>query len=500
MNSQNLPVEKHQQATLIDGSHAIVIGGSLAGLLAARVLAGHFNLVTIVERDRLPEEPVARPGVPQARHLHALLVRGRRILEELFPGFGDEMRAAGAHAVDIANDFAWMTPGGWGVNFPSELQMLSFTRDLLDSVVRRRVRSIPNVRFVEEAEVTGLLTTATGKAVNGVRLKIRSSLGARPGEEERIQADLVVDASGRTSKMPDWLTALGYEAPTETVINAHLGYASRLYEIPGDFNPACKGLYIQAAPPRHTRAGILICVEGNRWIVTLGGGDRDYPPTDEEGFLEFARSLRDPSFYNAIKNARPLTSISGYRFTENRRRHYERLTRWPEALLVLGDGACAFNPVYGQGMTTAALGAQLLDRALREQKQRRGDGDLSRLARSFQKRLAKLNADPWTLATGEDYRYRSTEGGSPGLFDRLMHRYINHVFQLSTRSVTVRHQFLQVQGMLKPPTALFHPRVLLRVVGHSLSSLFQSARRSSQSPMNATALPLLNDSISPPKF
>src|SRR5262249_41234862 len=160
----------------------------------------------------------------------------RRILEDLFPGFGAEMQAAGAHAVDIAREVAWLTPGGWGVNFQSDLEMLTFTRDLLDWVVRQRVRSIPNVRLLEEAEVTGLLTNPTGVAVTGVSLKIRSSLSARPGQEERMQAELVVDASGRASKLPDWLTTIGYEAPAETVINAHLGYASRLYEIPDNFD------------------------------------------------------------------------------------------------------------------------------------------------------------------------------------------------------------------------------------------------------------------------
>jgi flavin-dependent dehydrogenase len=497
MRSQVLQTEDHNRPTLISGRHAVVIGGSMAGMLAARVLSDHFDSVTVIERDRLPDTPVVRPGVPQARHLHVLLVRGRRILEGLFPGFSAEMQAAGAHALDVANAIAWLTPGGWGINFPSDLEMLSFTRDLLDWVVRQRVRAIRRVRFVEDAEVTGLLTNAAGDAVTGVSLKFRPSASERAGQEEQMQANLVVDASGRTSRLPDWLEAIGYTAPTETVINAHLGYASRLYEIPNDFDGAYKGIYIQAAPPQHTRTGILVCVEDNRWLVTLGGGDRDYPPTDEDGFLEFARSLRDPLFYNAIKNARPLTGISGYRFTENRRRHYERLARWPEALLVLGDGACAFNPVYGQGMTTAALGAQLLDQLLREQ---RGTDDLAGVARSFQKRLAMLNADPWTLATGEDYRYHSTEGGSPKLFDRLMHRYINHIFQLSTRSVVVRRQFLEVQGMVKSPTALFHPHILLRVIGNALGGLFQGARRESQQMAQAGTVSHLQDRVSPSKF
>jgi 2-polyprenyl-6-methoxyphenol hydroxylase-like FAD-dependent oxidoreductase len=458
----------------------------MAGMLTARVLSDHFDQVTIIERDRLPNEPASRPGVPQARHLHALLPRGCRILEEFFPGFDQEMLAAGALEKDVADDIAWMTPQGWGVNFKSGLRFFTFTRDLLDYVVRRQVKSLARVRFVEECEVTGLLTGADGRAVNGVAIRHRPSAGERAGAEEELSAELVVDASGRASKMPSWLQAIGYDAPAETVINAHLGYASRIYELPADLHAKQKAIFVQSAPPTHTRAGIMFPVEGNRWLATLGGGDRDYPPTDEAGFLEFARSLRSPLFYEAIRNARALTPISGYRFTENRRRHYERLKRWPENLLVTGDGACAFNPVYGQGMTTAALGAQLLDRLLREQKRRRADGDLTGLARNFQKRLARVNATPWTLATGEDYRYRGTEGGLPSPMDRFMHRYINHVFQLTTRNIPVRRRFLEVQGMLKLPTVLFHPAVALRVLGNALRNLFGDAKPQARTKAEAT--------------
>lgn len=448
--------------------HAIVIGGSMAGMLTARVLADYFDRVTIIERDQLPAGPTARSGVPQARHLHVLLARGRAILEEMFPGFGAEMRDAGAHELDVANDTAWLTPGGWGINYPSAIKALTFTRDLLDWVVRGRVKANPPIRFLEECDVTGLLARDDRGAVTGVAVKFRPAAGDLAGTEKQLSAALVVDASGRASKLPIWLQALGYEAPAESVVNSHLGYASRLYKLPATMQPAFKGIFIQAAPPRHVRAGLAFPVEGGRWMVTLVGGDGDYAPTDEEGFLDFARSLRAPGLYDLIRDARPLTAISGYRNTENRRRHYERLARRPENLLIIGDGACAFNPVYGQGMTTAALGAQLLAELLHQQRRQRGADDLTGLAERFQKRLAKINHAPWMLATGEDYRYRSTEGGTAKVSDRLTHRYLDHVFQLATRSEAVRERFLQVQGMLKPPIALFHPAVALRVLGHWL--------------------------------
>jgi 2-polyprenyl-6-methoxyphenol hydroxylase-like FAD-dependent oxidoreductase len=189
----------------------------------------------------------------------------------------------------------------------------------------------------------------------------------------------------------------------------------------------------------------------------MGG---DYAPTDEEGFLEFACSLRNPMLYEAIKDAEPASPIHGYREVENRRRHYEKLARQPDNFLVSGDAACAFNPVYGQGMTAAALGAETLEACL----QGRHDGDFAGLSRRFQKKLAKVNAAPWLLATGEDFRVRGTEGGKASFSTRLTHRYMDRVLELSLRDLAVRRTFLEVFGMLKAPTALFGPAVASKVL------------------------------------
>ncbi len=378
-------------------SHAIVIGGSMAGMLAARVLSEHFDQVTLIERDRFSESPASRPGVPQARHFQVLLSRGLNIVEGLFPKLSEEMIAAGAVEIDAGADLAWLNPAGWGINFKSGLKALSFSRDLLDWSVRRRVPAIPNIRLLENCEMMELITNERRDAIAGVLFRYRNQSDGAAGKEDWLAADLVVDAGGRASKIPQWLSEIGYEPPAETAINAHPGYASRLYKIPADFNADRKAL-AQASPPEHIRGGIMFAIEGDRWIVTLAGRDRDYPPTDEEGFLTFARSLRNPLIYEAIKNAEPLTPITGDRGTENRWRHYELLERWPESLIAIGDSVCSFNPVYGQEMATAPIGAEWLDKCLREQ-----SGDLNGLARRFQRGLARLYADPWMLSTGEDY-------------------------------------------------------------------------------------------------
>jgi len=274
----------------------------------------------------------------------------------------------------------------------------------------------------------------------------------------------VVDASGRPSRAPRWLKDLGYEPPQESVIDAHLGYTSRLYRIPKGFEPGWKGAYVQLAPPEHTRGGALLPIEGGRWMVTLAGTGGDYPPTDERGFLGFARSLRTPILYDALKGAEPLSQISGYRATENRIRRYEELSRQPHNFVVAGDALCTFNPVYGQGMTVAALGAEVLEACLEE----RRDGDLVGLSNRFQRKVAKVNGPAWAMATAQDLRVPGVIGGSPGLVERLMGRYMDVAVELSTESERVRLTLLEAMNMLKPPSALFVPAVALKVLRGAL--------------------------------
>ncbi len=441
------------------GSHAVVVGGSMAGLFAARVLADRFERVTMVERDRFPEGPEFRKGVPQSRHLHAFMPRGRQIAERLFPGIEEDLISSGAQPVDMGEGGRWLTPAGISPRFRCGISVLTSTRNLLEWAVRRRVASLHNVRFLERTDVTRLLPARDGTKVAGVGVRSREGRnGSAP--EEPLHADLVVDASGRNSNAPRWLETLGYPPPEETFINAHPGYATRLFKRPEDPGRDWKFMFVQAAPPEHQRGGIMFPIEGGRWICSLIGMGGDYAPTDEEGFLEFACSLRNPMLYEAIKDAEPASPIHGYREVENRRRHYEKLARQPDNFLVSGDAACAFNPVYGQGMTAAALGAETLEACL----QGRHDGDFAGLSRRFQKKLAKVNAAPWLLATGEDFRVRGTEGGKASFSTRLTHRYMDRVLELSLRDLAVRRTFLEVFGMLKAPTALFGPAVASKVL------------------------------------
>lgn len=434
--------------------HALVIGGSIAGLLAARVLADHFAQVTIVERDQFPARPEPRKGVPQARHVHILLRRGELILERLFPGITAELTSCEVPLVDWTNDVLWLSAYGWMPRFKG-MCIPASSRDLLEWHIRRRLAAVPNVRWIERTDVTGLLADQSRTRVTGVRVRNRDR-----ASESNLDADLVVDASGRTSRAPQWLEALGHPAPRETVINSQLGYSSRIYQPPRDFAADWKVLLVRSSPALSTRGGGVYPIEGGRWMVTLAGARRDYPPTDEAGFIEFARSLPSLSLYDAIRDAQPLTDIGGYQRTENRLRHYEAMARRPENFVLLGDAVCGFNPVYGQGMSVAAMGAEMLDACLRVQR----PSDLTGLAARFQQRLAKLNQTPWLLATAEDSRVLGADVVPVSPARKLVRRYTDRVSRATTQDVEICRVFMNVAHLLVLPSALFAPRIAVRAL------------------------------------
>ncbi len=463
--------------TVNQAKHAIIIGGSIAGLLAAKVLTKHFERVTIVEQDKFPDQPEHRQSIPQSPHAHILLKRGQEILEQLFPGIEADLISAGALTLDWGTDFPWLGFNGWAPRFSSGVVSYACSRNVLEWTIRRRLSIEEHIIFVQSGQVISLLSNPNGTSVTGVRLQ----LGKEP--ETDLTADLVVDASGRNSHSPQWLEAMGYTPPQETVIKSFLGYASRWYQRPNNLQSDWQCLYVTVQPPNNTRGGFIYQVEGDRWVLTLIGTSRDYPPTNEAAFLNFARSLRSPAIYEAIKDAEPISPIYGYRRTENCLRHYEKLSKFPESFVVMGDAVCAFNPVYGQGMTTAALAALTLDQCLTKQLTS-PDSNLIGLSRRFQKQLSKVIAVPWLMTTGEDFRWSATEGGQPDLMTRIMQRYLEKVLVLQTESAYVHKVFLEVIHMLKPPSAFFQPRISMQVL-----KLLMNLQRKDEQLINELSLP-----------
>lgn len=392
--------------------HAVVIGSSIAGLMAARVLTDYFARVTIIERDRLPDTPEFRPGVPQARHAHSLPLRGQLIMERHFPGLTGELLAGGATAIDAGSELALFMAGEWhNLHHYSVIMSTTFSRPLLETTIYRRVADHPRVHILQEHQVLGLTVDRAGERATGVRLRQRH--GPPVGETE-LAADLVVDASGRDSRAPEWLSSMGYTPPEESTVDALAGYATRIYRRPAHFTANWKAMHVKPTAPDSPRGGVILPVEGNRWYVSLMGMGGDYPPTDEEGFLAFARSLPVPDLYQAIVEAEPLSKVAGYRRTENQVRHYDRLPRYLDGFLVYGDAVYTLNPIYAQGMTAAALGSLALARSLKTLLRQGAAGSTSGLARSFHKQLSSVVASPWRMVIREDLRWPATQAtGAP---------------------------------------------------------------------------------------
>lgn len=442
-------------------SRAIVIGSSMAGLLAARVLLDHFAEVVLIERDDVADPLQSRSGVPQSQHVHVLLTQGQRLLEQLFPGLAAELTQAGAPTVEWTADWLMLGLWKWMPRCASGLSGRTCSRTLLEGLIRKRLLAAPNLTLLTSCQVEGLLSSPESDLVTGVKLHWRKAANSI----ESLEAGLVVDASGRNSMLPDWLVQMGYDAPPETVINAFLGYGSRWYQRPQNLEADWQGITVSAFKGITGRGGVLYPIEGDssaphsvRWIVTLGGVGRDYPPTDEAGFLEFARSLRVPILYDLLKDAQPISPIYSYRRTENCWRHYERLSRFPDGIVAIGDAVCAFNPVYGQGMTMAALGAMTLDRCLKQSPSPKG------FPLRFHNQLARILNTPWLMATGEDSRWSTTEGAKPKKSDRWMQQYIDRITVLMQDSPALLKTFAEVVHMVKPPTVLFAPNIMLQVL------------------------------------
>jgi 2-polyprenyl-6-methoxyphenol hydroxylase-like FAD-dependent oxidoreductase len=357
----------------------------------------------------------------------------------------------------MGEDLRWHHFGVWKARFVSGLQSLSLSRPLLEWQVSQRVGALPNVQVIEECDCQQFATNDDRTRVIGVH--IQRHTGAR--QAARLTADLVVDASGRGSQTPRWLEALGYPRPEESTVTVQMGYATRIYRRPQPL-PGWKILYVLPRPPAR-RGGGIFPIEDDRWMVTLCGWLGDHASTDASAYLDFARSLAVPDFYRAIEHAEPLTPIQIHKFPANLRRYYETLRRFPEGLVVLGDALCSFNPVYGQGMTVSAIEASTLAAGLQEQRRQQGD-DLTGFWQRFQPQVARVVDIPWQLTTAEDFRYPEVEGRRP-VGTAFVHWYTGKVHQAAAHDPRVAQRFYRVMHMLAPPAALFHPQVMLRLLG-----------------------------------
>jgi 2-polyprenyl-6-methoxyphenol hydroxylase-like FAD-dependent oxidoreductase len=425
--------------------HAIIVGGSIAGLAAARVLSDHFERVTILERDELPADAGPRRGVPQGRHAHALLAGGARAIAEMFPGIMEELVGRGAAVIEF-NQGRWYQAGGYRASCLIERKVVSASRPFIEQAVRERVEALPNVGFERGVAVERLL--GYGGRVTGVQAFDGSVSSA-------IDADLVVDCTGRASRGTLWMEELGYAAPTVAEVECQMRYATVVLPRRSDDLDADFAVIIES-PPSGKRAAFVMPIEGDRWIATIASGYGAEPPTDETSFRAAAAALPSPELDLVLRTMGDLGPVATHRLQSSKRRRYERLRDVPAGFLALGDAICSFNPIYGQGMSSAVLQAVELGACLASY------GNGSELVKAFYQRAAKVIATPWQIAVGADFAYPETMGPKPVGTD-LVNRYLERVLTAAQVSPEVNTRMIMVQNLLASPSTLLRPSVVRSV-------------------------------------
>lgn len=429
----------------------LVLGGGLSGTLAAAALAPHSDSVVIVERHTLPQTPKPRRGLPQARHAHMLWSGGADAIESLLPGTLEMLLHAGAHRISIPNGMISLSPGGWYRRcWPEAQYLISAGRDLVDWAVRRQALARPGVHLLSAAEPVRLL---------GTRARITGAVVRhRDGAEEAIEADLVIDATGRSSRAPQWLAELGIPAVPETVVDAGVTYASRRYKAPVD-TAGWPVINVQADArlPMAGTAGTILPIEGGEWMVSLSGTRGGEPTSDETQFTAFARRLRSPLIAEYLARAEPRGPVTIARNTANRRRHYEKAHL--NGFIALGDSSTALNPLYGHGMSAAAQGALALRDLCTG-----GNIAAKGFARRAQRAIARPAAAAWLLALGQDAAFPHAVGKKPGFADHLAAGYINRLITTACSDFTVVEALTDVMTLQARATALAHPQVLLAAI------------------------------------
>jgi len=437
------------------GKQALVVGAGMGGLTAARVLADYFEQVLVLERDKLPAQAKTRSGIPQGKHVHALLAGGQQALCELFPGFERDLVETGAVALKTGLDVLMERPGPDDVP-QRDLGFVSYaqSRPQLELNVRQRVLAQPNIELRQQCRVQAFVASEDGASVSGLIYTQADR------QRQTVDADLIVDASGRGALTLHLLESIGHALPEETTIGVNIAYATAIFEIPDDAPQDWKAVFTFPQVPEHSRGGLLMPMEGQHWILSLGGRKGEEPPADADGFMAFVRQLRTPTIYNAIQHAKRLGDIASYRFPESAYRHYERLDAFPQGLLPLGDAICRFNPVYGQGMSVAAQEARVLGHLLADRVS--SPAPLAGLAPAFFAEVEAIMDTPWAMAAIPDFIYPETRGERPADFEQQL-KVGMAMGKLAARDAAVHKLVAEVAHLLKPRRVYQDPEIQQRL-------------------------------------
>ena len=443
-------------------TRAAVLGAGMTGVLAARVLAEYFDTVFLMERDELPRQAEPRKGLPQGRHAHVLMSGGVRAVEAILPGTTERWLAAGAHRIGLLSGYVLLLPDGWVRRWPGEQFVISCSRALLDWVIREQVLADPRIVTRQPVDLLGL--TGDDGRVTGISWHDRNS-----GQDHHTDVDLVVDATGRGSRATRWLADLGYGQVHDQVVDSGLVYATRLFRAPGNAGHGFPVVNVQADPNSGTpgQTAALMPIENGQWLVTLSGTRGGEPTADPDRFVDFAKSLRHPIVGELIARAEPLGPVHLTRSTANTRHHFDKLPRWPDGFVVIGDAVASYNPVYGHGMSVAARGVLALrDRLARDGMRPAG------AATALQRTVTRLTLDAWNQATATDARFPGAIGPRPTIVDRVVRRYMERLLATAASRPDVAEAVVEVFTLSAPANRLLAPSVALRgLMGPKLSPL-----------------------------
>ncbi|WP_308121359.1 NAD(P)-binding protein [Paractinoplanes bogorensis] len=478
-------------------SHAVVIGAGMAGLAAARVLSDRYSRVTVLDRDELPAGSRPRRGVPQSSAPHILLVAGREELSTLFPGLSEELVEAGGSRFDTGLGLCTYRLGRRWPQEPTGMDLVSVSRPQLEAALRRRVTALPGVIVRDQVAVSGLTSATAGPESSagdpasrasdptgdpagragdpaGVSVGRAGDPAGRAGDPagasvgvtgvildngEVLHADLVVDGTGRGARSDRWLSELGLSSPAQLEVKVGVAYSTRIYRRRPDDLPGWDAAFVLPTAPEQRMSGLVLPIEDDRWLIAIGGWHLSDPPTDPESLERHARELPDPIVAEVMSRAEPLGDPAVFRFPSSRRRLFEQLESPPAGYVALGDAVCSFNPIYGQGMTCAAMSAVALGAALDQH----GGRASTAMARAYYARVAEIVQVPWQFAVGGDFVYPQTTGPRPrGI--ALRNWYSRRIAYASQIDAEVNRTFVRVQHLVDPPSVLTRPGFALRVL------------------------------------
>ena len=423
-------------------------------------MAKYFDRVEIIERDDLAASARSRSGTPQDRHPHGLLAGGLRALDQIFPGFKSDLAAAGAVPVSSAREVQFERPDV-GVLPKREfgISLLCATRPLIELVLRRYAKALANITLRPASRVIGIVPAAGGAGASGVQFVNGS------GRFETLDADLVVDASGRGAPTLTLLDALCWDRPEMTEIGVDITYSTAAVEIPPTATTEWKLVLTQPDPPHLALHAVLVPTEDGHWIIAIADHSTTAWIETWDAFLEASRSLITPTVYNSLRDAEPPDGIRHYRFPASTWKHFERLPRLPRGVLPVADALCRFNPIHGQGMSSAAQQARLLQDVLY-----RAAAELDPIAAvqaGFMAEVASVLETPWTMSTSADLAFPQTRGERPDNFAETR-QFEAALFRAAVADPVVHRAMLEVAQLLQPQSLLQEPNIMRRIEAASV--------------------------------